>query len=174
MSLSILNKESNAVGMVSFDLIDWDKFRLLNGKENFLRYVNHTTDSIKQLPSACLAELQEDYYKRMLKKETERLFDGPPAPSFSRINRDEIVTYKSRKRGADNSLQLDRIMKASRPSEHCTKPLLNGVFYFKKGFFEESVIDVAGRNNCPKVNIPMYTIFYCMNLRQKKKTYTIM
>ena len=58
MSLSILNKESNAVGMVSFDLIDWDKFRLLNGKENFLRYVNHTTDSIKQLPSACLAELQ--------------------------------------------------------------------------------------------------------------------
>ena len=47
----------------------------------------------------------------MLKKETELLFAvTPPA------DRDETVTYESRKRRADNSLQFDRIMKSSKPS----------------------------------------------------------
>ena len=60
-------------------------------------------------------------------------------------------------------------MKASRPSDYSSETLLNGISYFKKGFFEQSILDIAGRNNCPKVNIPTYTIFYCMNLRQTQK-----
>ena len=65
----------------------------------------------------------------MLKKEKEEFFYGPPASSSSRRNRDEIVIYESRKWGADNSLQLDKIMKAYRPPDHCIKPLLNDVPY---------------------------------------------
>ena len=57
-------------------------------------------------------------------------------------------------------MQVDRIMKASRPSDYSSETLLNGVSYFlKKGFFEQSISNVAGRNNCPKVNIPTYTFF---------------
>ena len=105
----------------------------------------------------------------MLKKDEEKLFFDSPS-FFSRGNRDEIITYKSRKKSADNSFQVDRIMKASRPSDYSSQALLNGVSYFlKKGFFEQSILAIAGRNNCPKVNIPTYTIFYCMNLRQTQK-----
>ena len=77
MSLSILNEESNAIGMVLFDLVDWDKFRLFNNKENFLWSVNHTPDSIKQLSKVRLAELQENYYNRMIKKGNSSQFDNP-------------------------------------------------------------------------------------------------
>ena len=82
ISLSILNEESNAVVMVSFDLVDWDKFRHFNTKKNFLRSVNHTLDSIKQLPRVRLAELQEDYYNRMLQKENSSEFDDPQQKEF--------------------------------------------------------------------------------------------
>ena len=51
-------------------------------------------------------------------------------------------------------------MKASRPSDYLSEALLNRVSYFlKKGFFEQSISNIAGRNNCPKVNIPTYTFF---------------
>ena len=115
-----------------------------------------------------MAELQVEYYNCMLKKDEEELFFDSSS-FFSRGNRDEIITYKSRKRSADNSLQVDRIMKASRQSDYSSEALLNGVSYFKKEFFEQSILAIAGRNNCPKVNIPTYTIFYCMNLRQIHK-----
>ena len=46
----------------------------------------------------------------MLGKKTELLFGLTPR------DRDETVTYESRKRGANNSFQFDRIMKTSKPS----------------------------------------------------------
>ena len=79
----------------------------------------------------------------MLKKDEEELFFDSSS-FFSRGNRDEIITYKSRKRSADNSLQVDRIMKAPQPSDYSSEALLNGVSYFKKGFFEQSILDNAG------------------------------
>ena len=106
-----------------------------------------------------MAEFQVEYYNHMLKKDEEELFFDSPSSS-SRGNRDEIITYESRKRNADNSLQVDRIMKVSRPSDYLSEALLNRVSYFlKKGFFEQSISNIAGRNNCPKVNIPTYTFF---------------
>ena len=126
MSLSLLKEDNSTVGIVSLDLIDWDKFRMFNSRESFLRHFNHTADSIKQLPRSRLAELQVEYYNHMLKKDGEELFFD--SPSYSpRGNRDKIITFESRKRSAYNSLQVDRIMKASRPSE----ALLNGVFFKK-------------------------------------------
>ena len=50
-------------------------------------------------------DLQTRYYNKMLEKESRDFFCFPPA------GRDEVVTVESRKRGADNSLQFDRIMK---------------------------------------------------------------
>ena len=136
MSLSLLKEENSAVGMVSFNIIDWNKFKMFNSRESFLRHVNHTADSIKQLPRSHLTELQVEYYSRMLKKDEEELFFDSPSSS-SRGNRDEIITYESRKRSADNSLQMNRIMKASRASDYLSEALLNGVSYLKKkGFFD--------------------------------------
>ena len=95
MSLSVLNEENSTVGMISFDLIDWDKFRMFNSRESFLRHVTHTADSIKQLPRSCLAELQVEYYNRMLKKHEEELYFDSPSSSSSG-NRAEIITYENR------------------------------------------------------------------------------
>ena len=67
----------------------------------------------------------------MFKKDEEELFFASPSSS-SRGNRDEIITYESRKRSADNSLQVDKIMKASRASDYSSEALLNGVSYLKK------------------------------------------
>ena len=41
--------------------------------------------------------------------------------------------------------------------------------YYKKGYFDEVSIDIRTRNNCPKVNVPTLTVFYCINLRQTQK-----
>ena len=94
MSLSLLKEENSAVGMVSFNIIDWNKFKMFNSRESFLRHVNHTADSIKQLPRSHLTELQVEYYSRMLKKDEEELFFDSPSSS-SRGNRDEIITYEA-------------------------------------------------------------------------------
>ena len=100
-------------------------------------------DSVKLLPSKHLIELQVQYYNTMLEKPKELFFDGPSSSN----NRDEIVSYESRKRGPDNSLQFDRIMKSSRPSTTVPK-LLNCTLYFKKGPYDEASIDIGTRNNC--------------------------
>ena len=130
MSLSLLKEENSAVGMVSFDLIDWNKFKMFNSRESFLHHINHTADSIKQLLRSRLAELQVEYYSCMLKKDEEELFFNSPSSS-SRGNRDEIITYKSRKMSTDKTLQ-DRVMKASRPSDYSPEALVDGVSYLKK------------------------------------------
>ena len=65
-------------------------------------------------------------------------------------------------------MQFDRIMKSSQSSTNRVK-LLNGASYFKRGFFEQSLINIGSRYNCPKVNVPTLTIFYCVNLRQTQK-----
>ena len=115
-------------------------------------------DSVKQLPCKRLIELQVQYYNTMLEKQKELFFDGPSSSN----NRDEIVTYESRKRGPDNSFQFDRIMKSSRPSNAVPK-LLNCTPYFKKGPHDEPSIDIGTRNNCRKTNVLAFTIFYCIN-----------
>ena len=52
--LSVLEEsrrdDSNRVGMVSFDCIDWDKFKTFDKKQSFLEFSNHTFESVKQLP----------------------------------------------------------------------------------------------------------------------------
>ena len=111
-------------------------------------------DSVKQLPRKRLIELQVQYYNTMLEKQKELFFDG----SCSSNNRDEIVTYESKKRGPDNSLQFE---KSSRPSTAVPK-LLNGTPYFKKGPYDEPSINIGMRNNFPKANVPTLTIFYCI------------
>ena len=120
-------------------------------------------DSVKQLPYKRLIELQVQYYNTMLEKQKELFFDGP-----SSSNRDEIVTYKNRKRGPDDSFQFDRIMKSSTPFNAVPK-LLNGTPYFRKGPYNKPSIDIGTRNNCPKANVPTLTIFHCINLRQTQK-----
>ena len=80
------------------------------------------------------------------------------------------MTYESKKRGADNSLQFDRIMKYSKPSPLTTAhKLLNGTPYFKKEHFDEVSIIIGTRNNCPKAHVPALTVFYCINQRQTQK-----
>ena len=102
----------------------------------------------------------------MLEKEMELLF-----AITSPANRDETVTYESRKTGADNSLQFNRIMKSSKPSLAASpsNKLLNSTAYFKKGYFDEVSISIETRNNCPKSSILTVTIFYCINSRQIQK-----
>ena len=97
----------------------------------------------------------------MLEKETDFLFNYSPS------DRDETVTLESRKGGADNSFQSDRIMKSSKPPSPTVPKLLNGTTYFKqKSYFEQPCIDINTRNNCPKFSLPTLTVFYIMNLRQ--------
>ena len=52
--LSVLEEsrrdDSNRVGMVSFDCIDWDKFKTFDKKQSFLEFSNHTLESVRQLP----------------------------------------------------------------------------------------------------------------------------
>ena len=100
----------------------------------------------------------------MFEKEIEFLFN------YSPCDRDEAVTYESRKRGVDNSFQFDRIMKSSKPSPPTFPKLLNSTAYFEqKGCFEQLYIDIETRNNYPKSNLPTLTIIYTMNLRKTQK-----
>ena len=121
------DNNSQRKGIVSFDSIDWDKFKNFDRKQSFLEFLNHTLKSARLLPRERLIDLQIDYCNMMLKKEMEFLFAIMPL-----ANRDETITYKSRKRGADNSLQFDRIMKSSKPSLAAapSNKLFNGTMYF--------------------------------------------
>ena len=65
---------SQRKGVVSFDSINWDKFKNFDRKQSFLEFGNHTLESSRQLPRECLIDLQTEYYNMMLKKETELLF----------------------------------------------------------------------------------------------------
>ena len=92
-------------GIVSFYSIDRDKYRDFNKKHSFLEYSNCSVQVLKKLPRERLMDLQTRYYNKMLEKESRDFFCFPPA------RRDGVVTVESRKRGTDNSLQFDGIMK---------------------------------------------------------------
>ena len=137
------NDNSQRKGIVSFDSIDWDKFKNFDRKQSFLEFSNHTLESARQLPRERLIDLQTEYYSMKERKKTELLFPITPPG-----DRNETVTCESRKRGADNSLQFDRIMKSSKPSLAAvpSNKLLNGIPYFKKGYFDEVSLDIGTRN----------------------------
>ena len=78
---------------------DLDKFKNFDKKRSFFEFSNHTLESTRQLSRERLIDVQTEYYSMMLKKEMELLFAIMPP-----TDRGETVTYKSRKRGADNSL----------------------------------------------------------------------
>ena len=75
--------------IVSTNSINWDKFKESDRKKSFLEYTNQSLETLKQLPKERLFELQKSYYKMMLEKETEFLFNYSPR------GRDETVTYES-------------------------------------------------------------------------------
>ena len=91
--------------IVSFYSTDRDKYRDFNKKHSFLEYSKCSIQVLKKLPGERLMDLQTRYYNKTLEKESRDFFCFPPA------GRDEVMTVESRKRGADNSLQFDRIMK---------------------------------------------------------------
>ena len=80
--LSVLEEsrrdDSSQVGMVSFDCIDWDKFKTFDEKQSFLEFSNHILESVKQLPRGRLMDLQVHYYNIMLRQDTELLFSFSP------------------------------------------------------------------------------------------------
>ena len=53
--------------------------------------MNHSLETLKQLPNEHLFDLQKTYYNMMPEKETEFLFNYSPR------NRDEAITYESQK-----------------------------------------------------------------------------
>ena len=65
----------NQRGIVSTNSINWDKFKEFGRKESFVEYTNQSLETLKQLPKERLFELQKAYYKMMLEKETEFLFN---------------------------------------------------------------------------------------------------
>ena len=143
-------------GMASFRSIDWKKFKAFNKKYSVSEFLNLSVPTLMSLESDRLEEIQTSYYNMTLDKEARgSLFD------VSSSNRDDYVTAESRKRGADNSLQFDRIMKCSRSSASGeVKNKLHGTPYFKaKGCFKEENLDIGERNNWQKVNIPCSTIY---------------
>ena len=154
-------KKINRLEIVRIASINTNTF---DRKNSFPQFTNKTLESVKQLPRERLVSLQTDYYNMMLNKETKLLFGLTPR------DRDETVTYESRKRGADNSLQFDRIMKSSKASSPFQPKKLHGTAYFKqRGCFEQVSVDTGTRNNCPKANIPTLTVFFVINLRQTQK-----
>ena len=48
---------SQRKGIVSFDSIDWDKFKNFDRKRSFLEFSNHTLESDWQLPRERLIDL---------------------------------------------------------------------------------------------------------------------
>ena len=52
--LSVLEDErsraDNQRGTVTFESINWDRFKNFDRKKSFLKFTNHTLESVKQLP----------------------------------------------------------------------------------------------------------------------------
>ena len=107
-------------GIVSFD---WDKYVQFTKKESFLDFANCSAQSLRQIPRERLMDLQTTYYNKMLEKENSLLAD-----SFR--GRDEILTLETRKRGADNAIQFERIVKCSKPSSPVLPKKLYGAALF--------------------------------------------
>ena len=152
-------------GMVPFRSLSWQIFKDFNKIYSLSQYTGLSNQTLRLIEPERLSQYQAVYYNMMLDKEAkESLFDVGSA------NRDEYVTAESRKRGADNTFQFDRIMKCSRPSATKQVKKLHGTPYFKvKGYFEEKNLDIGERNNCKIVNIPCLTVFGINNCRQTQK-----
>lgn len=152
-------------GIVSFDFIDWDKYREFNKRNSFVEFTKCSLQSLRQLPKDRLMDLQADYHNKMLEKEARASISVAPSD-----NRNEVVTIGSRKRNADNSFQFDRVMKGSKGSSPALSRKLHGTAFFKKkGYFEEVSIDIGTMNNCIKANIPTLTVFCDISCRQNQK-----
>ena len=115
-ALELSTQEEQEQSNISFDYIDWIKFKEFDQKETFVQYTGLSEDTLRALPSDHLKPLQYSYYTQMLAKELpppqqqqELFFDGP-----SKQRGDQYVAYESRKRASDNSPQFDRIMKVSK------------------------------------------------------------
>ena len=148
------DRVDNQRGIVSTNSINWEKFKEFDRKKSFLEYRNQSLETLKQLPKELLFDLQKAYSKMMLEKKTEFLFN------YSPDDRNETLTYKSWKRGVDNSFQFDRVMKSSKPFSPIVPKLLDDTAYFKqKGYFEQVSYDIGTSNNCSKPNLPTLTIF---------------
>ena len=86
---------------ISFDCIDWAKFKQFDWKKNFVHYTGLSKDTLKSLPADRLKQLQCTYYMQMLAKDSQKLFfDGPPQP------RDQYVAIESRERAAEIAFSL--------------------------------------------------------------------
>ena len=72
--------------IVSFDFIDWDKYRDFNKRHSFIEYNNCSIQVLKKLARECLMDLQTRYYNEMLEKESRDFFCVQPA------GRDEVAT----------------------------------------------------------------------------------
>ena len=59
--LSLLEDErscaGNHRGIVTFESINWDRFKNFDRKKSFLKFTNHILDSVKQLPRERLISL---------------------------------------------------------------------------------------------------------------------
>ena len=72
---------------------------------------------------------------------------------------------KSRKRGSDNSFQVDRLLKMTKnTSGH--KTLHRTPVFAEKRYFQEESLDIGDKNIVLKVNVPTFTIFYMNQCRQ--------
>ena len=60
--------------IVSFDSIDWDKYRDFNKRYSFIEYIGCSIQILKKLARECLMDLQTRYYNEMLEKESREFF----------------------------------------------------------------------------------------------------
>ena len=152
-------------GMATFREISWQKFIEFNKEYGLSEYTGLSNQTFRSLEPERLSQYQADYCNMMVAKEAkESLFDVGSG------NRDDSVTFESRKRGADNKFEHNKIMKCSRPSANKQVKKLHGTPYFKvKRYFEEENLDIGERNSCKKVNIPCLTVFGINNCRQMQK-----
>ena len=155
------HEEQQKGRILTFDDINWKVFGELNKKYPITEHTGLSLSTLRSLEISHLKEVQAEYYNAMLQKEqakqvSEYFFDSPASMN----NRDEVEFRESCKRASDNSLQIDRVMKCSRPSSNNDEVTLHGTPYFKKpGYFQEEMLDISDRNNCPKVNLTCYTFF---------------
>ena len=142
--------------IVSFHCIDQGKSKEFNKNKNFVKYPGLSQQVLKSLPVDRLKEMQTSHYNKMIELE-------PPRGNFfcgqKHSNKDGIFAMESRKKCPDNSFQLDRIMKMSKPSSD-PKTLHGTPVFAEKGYFEEESLDIGVKNNVKKVNVVTLTVFY--------------
>ena len=163
------NHHNRQRGMVTFCETSWQKFKEFNKQYSLSEYTGLSNKTPRLLEPERLSQYQTDYYNMMIDKEAkESLFEVGSG------NKDDYITFESRKRGADNKSVYNKIMKCSRPSVNKQVKKLHETPYFKvKGYFEEENLDIGEMNNCKKVNVPVLTVFGINSCRQMQKIWTM-